>query len=97
MAQRHVERFLLRVDERADEMAFVHNLVGKTGVHSQATYLQATGFQLPGFPGMGCWVSYGLGSMNENLPAFVVLPEIAGLLTEIGERIALARRRRNRD
>jgi hypothetical protein len=55
----------------ADDMAFVHNVVGKTGVHSQATYLQATGFQMPGFPGMGCWVSYGLGSMNENLPTFV--------------------------
>jgi len=61
-----------------DEIAFVHNMVGKTGVHSQATYLQATGFQLPGFPGMGCWVSYGLGSMNENLPTFVVLPDHRG-------------------
>ena len=36
-----------------DELAFVHNMVGKTGVHSQATYLQATGFQTPGFPGHG--------------------------------------------
>lgn len=61
-----------------DEMAFVHNLVGKTGVHSQATMLQATGFQSPGFPGMGCWVSYGLGSMNENLPTFVVIPDHRG-------------------
>lgn len=61
-----------------DEIAFIHNLVGKTGVHSQATYLQATGFQLPGFPGMGAWVSYGLGSLNENLPAFVVLPDHRG-------------------
>ena len=61
-----------------DDMAFVHNLVGKTGIHSQATYLQSTGFQLPGFPGMGCWVSYGLGSENENLPAFVVLPDHRG-------------------
>ena len=64
--------------EVADEMAFVHNLIGKTGVHSQATYLQATGFQLPGFPGMGAWVSYGLGSMNDNLPTFVVLPDHRG-------------------
>ena len=64
--------------EVADDMAFVHNLIGKTGVHSQATYLQATGFQLPGFPGMGAWVSYGLGSMNENLPTFVVLPDHRG-------------------
>src|SRR5437667_4509745 len=61
-----------------DDIAFVHNMVGKTGVHSQATYLQATGFQLPGFPGVGSWVSYGLGSMNDNLPAFVVLPDHRG-------------------
>ena len=35
-----------------DDLAFIHNLVGKTGVHSQATYLQSTGFDTPGFPGM---------------------------------------------
>ena len=35
--------------ECVDDLAFIHNMVGKTGVHSQATYLQATGFQLPGF------------------------------------------------
>ena len=61
-----------------DDIAFVHNMVGKTGIHSQSTYLQATGFQNPGFPGMGCWVSYGLGSMNQNLPTFVVLPDHRG-------------------
>ena len=65
--------------EVVDEIAFVHNVVGKTGVHSQATLLQATGFQLPGFPGMGSWVSYGLGSLNDNLPTFVVLPDHRGL------------------
>lgn len=61
-----------------DEIAFVHNVVGKTGVHSQATYLQATGFQDPGFPGMGAWISYGLGTLNDNLPTFVVLPDHRG-------------------
>lgn len=61
-----------------DEMSFIHNMVGKTGVHSQATYLQATGFDRPGFPGMGAWVSYGLGSLNNNLPTFVVLPDHRG-------------------
>lgn len=61
-----------------DEMAFVHNVVGTTGVHSQGTFLQATGFQNPGFPGMGAWISYGLGSMNDNLPTFVVLPDHRG-------------------
>lgn len=62
----------------ADDMAFIHNLVGKTGVHSQGTLLQATGFNTPGFPGMGCWVSYALGSESENLPAFVVMPDLRG-------------------
>ncbi len=62
-----------------DDIAFVHNMVGRTGLHSQGTLLQTTGFNLPGFPGMGCWVSYGLGSVNENLPTFVVLPDHRGL------------------
>jgi hypothetical protein len=61
-----------------DDLAFVHNMVGKSGVHSAATLLQSTGFLLPGFPGAGCWVSYGLGSLNENLPTFVVLPDHRG-------------------
>jgi hypothetical protein len=62
-----------------DDIAFVHNVVSRSGVHSQATLLQTTGFLLPGFPGAGCWVSYGLGSLNENLPTFVVLPDRRGL------------------
>jgi len=61
-----------------DDIAFIHNMVGKTGVHSQATLLQATGFQRPGFPGMGAWGSYALGSLNDNLPTFVVLPDHRG-------------------
>ncbi len=62
-----------------DDIAFVHDMVSKSGVHSQATLLQTTGFLLPGFPSAGCWVSYGLGSLNENLPTFVVLPDHRGL------------------
>ncbi|MEL7335312.1 MAG: DUF1501 domain-containing protein, partial [Planctomycetota bacterium] len=62
-----------------DDLAFVHNVVGKTGVHSQGTLLQTTGFNFPGFPSAGAWVSYALGSENENLPTFVVLPDHRGL------------------
>jgi hypothetical protein len=61
-----------------DEMAFVHNLVSKSNVHGPATFMQATGFILPGFPSMGAWASYGLGSMSDNLPTFVVLPDPRG-------------------
>ena len=62
-----------------DDIAFIHNVTSRSGVHSTATMLATTGFQLPGFPGAGCWVSYGLGSENENLPTFVVLPDHRGM------------------
>lgn len=63
----------------ADDLCFVHNMVGKTGIHSQATLLQTTGNSLPGFPSAGSWVSYALGSLNDNLPTFVVMPDQRGL------------------
>ncbi|MCE2881249.1 MAG: DUF1501 domain-containing protein [Planctomycetaceae bacterium] len=62
-----------------DDIAFIHNMTSRSGVHSIATMLATTGYQLPGFPGAGCWVSYGLGSLNENLPTFVVLPDHRGM------------------
>jgi hypothetical protein len=61
-----------------DEMAFIHSMVSKSNVHGPATFMQNTGFVLPGFPSMGAWVAYGLGSMTENLPTFVVLPDSRG-------------------
>jgi len=75
---KHLSEVVAPLGDVADEMAFVHNMVGRTGVHSQATYLQSTGFDTPGFPGMGSWISYALGNMNENLPTFVVLPDRRG-------------------
>lgn len=65
--------------EVVDDIAFIHNMVGKTGVHSQGTLLQTTGFNFPGFPSAGSWISYALGSENDNLPTFVVLPDHRGL------------------
>jgi hypothetical protein len=62
----------------ADDIAFVHSMMSKSNVHGPATFMQNTGFVLPGFPSMGSWVSYGLGSMNENLPTFIVLPDSRG-------------------
>ena len=51
-----------------DDMAFLPSMVSKSNVHGPATFMQNTGFVLPGFPSFGAWVSYGLGSLNENLP-----------------------------
>ena len=61
-----------------DEMAFLKAMVSKSNVHGPATFMQSTGFVLPGFPSVGAWVSYGLGSLSQNLPTFVVLPDSRG-------------------
>jgi len=62
-----------------DEMAFIHSMQSKTALHGPAMFMANSGFILPGFPSMGAWVTYGLGSVCENLPAFVVLPDPRGL------------------
>jgi hypothetical protein len=61
-----------------DDIAFVNSMVSKSNVHGPATFMQATGFVSPGFPAMGAWIGYGLGSLNRNLPTFVVLPDSRG-------------------
>jgi hypothetical protein len=61
-----------------DDIAFLPAMVSKSNVHGPATFLQATGFVRPGFPSMGAWISYGLGSLNADLPTFVVLPDSRG-------------------
>ena len=61
-----------------DDMAFLHGMVSKTNVHGPATFMQTTGFVQPGFPSMGAWASYGLGSETDDLPTFVVLPDARG-------------------
>jgi hypothetical protein len=63
---------------RVDDIAFIHSMVAKSNVHGPATFMQNTGFVLPGFPSMGAWISYGLGSLNNNLPTFIVLPDSRG-------------------
>jgi hypothetical protein len=62
-----------------DEMAFIHSMQSKTALHGPAMFMANSGFILPGFPSMGAWVTYGLGSESEDLPAFVVLPDPRGL------------------
>lgn len=62
-----------------DDLAFLMAMASKTSVHGPASYLQNTGFLAPGFPCLGAWLSYGLGSLTDNLPTFVVLPDSRGL------------------
>ena len=62
-----------------DDLTFLMSMASKTNVHGPASYMQNTGFVLPGFPCLGAWLSYGLGSLSDNLPTFVVMPDPKGL------------------
>jgi hypothetical protein len=64
---------------KVDEMAFVHSMQSKSALHGPAMFMANSGFILPGFPSMGAWVTYGLGSESVDLPSFVVLPDSRGL------------------
>ncbi len=62
-----------------DDLAFLMAMASTTNVHGPASYMQNTGFTLPGFPSFGAWISYGLGSLSDDVPTFVVLPDKRGL------------------
>jgi Protein of unknown function (DUF1501) len=57
----------------ADELAIIRSMHTDQFNHAPAQLLMNTGFQVPGRPSMGSWLTYGLGSENKNLPGFVVL------------------------
>ncbi len=62
-----------------DDLAFLMAMASKTNVHGPASYMQNTGFVMPGFPCMGAWLSFGLGQLTDDLPTFVVMPDPRGL------------------
>jgi hypothetical protein len=62
--------------DSADDLCIYRGAQAESVNHPTAMYHLNTGNQFGGDPAMGAWVTYGLGTVNENLPAFVVLPEI---------------------
>ncbi len=62
-----------------DDITFIHSMVAKSSNHTPASFQMNSGFIRNGFPSMGSWASYGLGTENQDLPAFVVLPDPRGL------------------
>lgn len=62
-----------------DEIAFIKSMYTTNLTHEPAVYLVQTGKMGPGRPTLGSWVVYGLGSENQNLPAYVVLDDPRGL------------------
>src|SRR6516164_1104293 len=64
--------------EIVDDLCVVRSMHGDMVVHSAAQYQMMTGRVVPGFPAMGSWIVYGLGSEAESLPAYVVMPDSHG-------------------
>ncbi|HLJ10387.1 MAG TPA: DUF1501 domain-containing protein [Planctomycetaceae bacterium] len=62
----------------ADQMTFLYSVVSKSSSHTPACFQMNTGFTQNGYPCLGSWLSYGLGSDNDQLPTFVVLPDPRG-------------------
>jgi hypothetical protein len=61
-----------------DKMAFVHSCFTESNNHSPALFAVNSGIARMGFPSVGAWVTYGLGSVSQNLPAFVVMYDTLG-------------------
>ncbi len=63
------------VRDMMDHVTVIRGCYGDQFDHAPAIYLRSTGHQLPGRPCLGSWVTYGLGTENQNLPAFVVMSD----------------------
>ncbi len=61
-----------------DDVCLLRGCYGDSVTHPESVYLMNTGSILMGRPSLGAWVSYGLGTENRNMPAFVVLPDPGG-------------------
>jgi len=75
---RDVSTLFPHIAQCVDDMCFVRSFYTDSTVHAPAMYQVNTGRILMGYPSMGSWITYGLGSESENLPAYVVMPQPEG-------------------
>lgn len=73
-----ISDFLPHMAGLADDMCVIRSCYGDSVNHPQSVYQLNTGSILMGKPSMGAWVSYGLGTENAHMPAFVVMPDPGG-------------------
>lgn len=73
-----VSDLLPHIAGHVDEMCLLRGCYGESVTHPESVYLMNTGSILMGRASLGAWATYGLGTENQNLPAFVVLPDPAG-------------------
>ena len=66
------------LSRHVDDMAFIHSCFTETNNHSPALFQINTGMSRMGFPSVGAWVTYGLGTVSQNLPGYVVMYDTLG-------------------
>ena len=75
---KHVSSLFPNVDKHVDDITFLHSMTADSPIHGSAMLMMNSGRILSGSPAMGSWVNYGLGTVNENLPGFVVMLQPVG-------------------
>jgi hypothetical protein len=73
-----VSEIFPNIAKKVDEIAFIRSAYGRSNDHTQAHYEMQSGQIRAGYPSMGSWITYGLGSENSGLPGFVVLHDYRG-------------------
>jgi len=73
-----VSELFPHVAKQVDDIAFIRSMYTSSNDHGPALFQMNTGFVLQGHPSMGTWITYGLGSENENLPGFIVFSDHRG-------------------
>src|SRR5437762_3556759 len=73
-----ISDFLPNIARHADRLCLLRGCYGDSVTHPESVYQMNTGSMLMGRPSLGAWATYGLGTENQNLPAFVVLPDPGG-------------------
>jgi hypothetical protein len=66
------------VARHVDDIAFIHSMTADSPIHGSAMLMMNSGRIQSGHPSMGAWINYGLGTVNENLPGFVVMLDPTG-------------------
>src|SRR3954453_3755298 len=75
---KYVSDLFPHLAKRVDDIAFLHAMTADSPIHGSAMLQMNTGRILSGSPCLGSWVNYGLGSVNEDLPGFVVMLDPTG-------------------
>lgn len=73
-----ISSMLPHISKHADEMAFIHSMTSRTNTHGPGCIYMNSCFTREGFPSAGSWVSYALGTANENLPTYVAIQDLRG-------------------